>query len=594
VFDEIPSGAAALEAIVGGGFDTILILGGNPVATAPSDIDVAGALKKATSVHVGTHADETADACKWHLPRAHALESWGDTVAEDGTAAPTQPLIAPMYGGRTDAEILERLAGGSKNAYDLVRATWASAIGGPSAPIGPAFEAAWRRAVHDGLQPGSAVPPLPATISEAAAAAVAKAPEGAVEITFAPDPHAWDGRFANSGWLQELPDAISKMCWGNAAAISPATAKKLGVKSGDLVSVSANGGAVLLPALVVFGQADDSVQVTIGQGRKKVGKVGAGVGVDVASIRRKAALDIAGGTITKASGSTKLPITQGHFAMEGRPLVREQTVGQWAAEPGWAKHVVHHPPEINLFPGYEYHGHRWAMAIDLSLCTGCGSCVTACQAENNTPVLGPEAVIRNREMHWIRIDRYYEESEDEPRSVVQPMLCQHCENAPCEQVCPVNATTHSPEGLNEMTYNRCIGTKYCGNNCPYKVRRFNYFNYTADIPATTRLQLNPDVTVRSRGVMEKCSFCVQRINQAKIAAKTSEGRTKLKDGEVVTACQQACATGAIVFGDLNTNSQVGREVDRPRSYRILQELNVRPRMNYLARISNPSSSMEGK
>jgi len=596
VVDDIPSGAQALTDLVASRPDTVIVLGGNPVFDAPADVDVKGLLTSTQSVHVSTHVDETSAICKWHIPRAHALEGWSDTMAEDGTPSVTQPLIAPMHGGKTDAEILERLVGGTRNAYDLVRSTWAGMFGGLTMPTGAGFEKSWRRVVHDGLQLGVALAPVATAVDAVAvgqALAALPASEGAVEVTFSPDPHAWDGRFANASWLQELPDPIYKMCWANAAAISPATAKKLGVESGDHVTVSVGGANVELPCIISFGQADDSVALTSGQGRKVVGRVGNGVGFDTYPLRRKAGLDIAAGTLVKAAGHTKLPITQGHFSLEGRPLVREQTLAEHDKKPDWAKHLVKHPPEINLFQGFEYHGHKWAMAIDLSLCTGCGTCVTACQSENNTTIVGPEGVLRNREMHWIRIDRYFEGAEDNPRSVVQPMLCQHCENAPCEQVCPVNATTHSPEGINEMTYNRCIGTKYCGNNCPFKVRRFNYFNYTKDMPGTTSLAMNPDVTVRSRGVMEKCSFCVQRVNEAKIHAKTQEGRLRLRDGEVVVACEQSCPTGAIVFGDLNDGeSRVAKAADVPRSYRILQELNVRPRVNYLARITNPNPELE--
>jgi MoCo/4Fe-4S cofactor protein with predicted Tat translocation signal len=596
VVDDVPSGAAALKALIASAPDTVIVLGGNPVFDAPADIDVKGLLARTRSVHVSSHVDETSAACKWHIPRAHALEGWSDTMAEDGTPSVTQPLIAPMHGGKTDAEILERLVGGTRNAYDLVRSTWAGMFGGLTMPTGAGFEKSWRKVVHDGLQLGVALAPVPATVDAGALGrelAALKPADGAVEVTFAPDPHAWDGRFANASWLQELPDPIHKMTWANAAGISPATAKKLGVQSGDHVTVSVGGATVELPCIISFGQADDSVALTSGQGRKVVGRVGSGVGFDTYPLRKEAGLDIAAGTIAKAAGHTKLPITQGHFSLDGRPLVREQTLEAFDKDPTWAKKLVHFPEPVNLFQGFEYHGHKWAMAIDLSLCTGCGSCVTACQAENNTTIVGPEGVLRNREMHWIRIDRYFEGSEDEPKSVVQPMLCQHCENAPCEQVCPVNATTHSPEGINEMTYNRCIGTKYCGNNCPYKVRRFNYFNYTKDMPGTTALAMNPDVTVRSRGVMEKCSFCVQRVNEAKIVAKTQDGRTRLRDGEVVAACEQSCPTGAITFGDLNDGqSRVSKAIDLPRSYKILEELNVRPRVNYLARIMNPNPELE--
>ncbi len=613
LMDPMPEGAGAMKTLVdsinGGQIDTLLILGGNPVFTSPGDVAFGEAMKKVkTSVHLSSHVDETSALATWHLPRAHELESWGDARSEDGTAAIMQPLIAPLYEGRTDAELLHRLVGGMMSAYELVRTTF----GGIVAPGD--FEKSWRRAVHDGVVAGSAYPEADDKIDAAPVAeqlAAMKKPEGAFEVVFAADPHAYDGRYANNGWLQELPDAVHKLTWSNCVAVSAGTAAKLNLrdplKDGivsmfDTVTLDVGGTQVTLPAVVTYGHADDSVTVYVGQGRKFEGSVCKDVGIDTNPIRKSGAFDVAAGNVTKSGGETKLAVTQGHFVMEGRPLVREQTVHEYQEDPAYARELVEHPPLDSLFPSYEYNGHKWGMAIDLTTCTGCGACVTACMAENNIPVIGAAGVAHSREMHWLRIDRYFsgkdgvpEQTEDDAHAVAMPMLCQHCENAPCEQVCPVAATTHSPEGINEMTYNRCIGTKYCANNCPFKVRRFNYFHYTKDTPETVKLQLNPDVTVRSRGVMAKCTFCVQRVQETKIAAK------KLTDVKEQTelfrslhsACEQTCPTGAISFGDMNdAGSRIAKDAALPRAYKMLEELNVRPRVHYLGRIRNPNPELE--
>ncbi|MRG95500.1 TAT-variant-translocated molybdopterin oxidoreductase [Polyangium spumosum] len=594
--DEVKGGPAEVAALgkdlQAGAIDTLLVLGGNPVFNAPAD--VRDAITKAkTLVHVGTHVDETGKAAAWHLNRAHALESWGDTRAEDGTGAIIQPLIAPMYGGKTDAEILEVLLGGTRKGYDLVRASWRGAES-----LVADFERDFRRALHDGLWKDSAFQAETAELDAAKIGAAIKAqkavaPKGDLEVVFEPDFHTWDGRYANNGWLQELPDPMGKLTWGNVASLSPATAKGLGVADGDLVTVSANGASVTLPALVQPGQADGTILLTVGQGRSVVGRVGKNIGVETGVLRTSAAFHVAdGASITKAGGVAKLARTQEHFLTEGRPLVHEASYVKYQESP----QVVPPPKKyLSLFEERKYdQGHAWGMTIDLSACIGCNACSVACQAENNIPIVGAESVGRTREMHWIRIDRYYEGTNlDEPTSVAQPMMCVHCENAPCEEVCPVAATTHSPEGLNEMTYNRCIGTKYCANNCPFKVRRFNYFDYTKDTIEQHKMQMNPDVTVRGRGVMEKCTYCVQRINRAKIAAK-AEGRDRLRDGEVVTACQAACPAQAIHFGDLNDKqSEVAKRAALPRGYKLLEELNIRPRTSYLAKIKNPNPELEG-
>lgn len=591
-FDESREGPEALvelaRSIERGEVEMLLILGGNPVFDAPADARFADALAKVpVSLHASTHVDETSERSRWHLNRAHPLESWNDVRAEDGTASIAQPLIAPLFGGRTDAEVIELLLGGTRTAYDLVRATWLTGEGVRRT------EQDIRRALHDGVVAGTQLPDeqLTATPQAAVEALRAFAPAAAegLEVTFRPDLHAWDGRFANNGWLQELPHPMTKLTWGNGACLSPSTAARLNVKDGDVVTLSGAGAQVRIPVVVAPGQADDSVAISVGQGRRAQLRVGRGVGVDTTPLRKSDAFAVAGGfSIEKTGEVVALARTQEHFVMEGRPLAREGTLAELQSDPEFAKKQVHVPALFSLFKEpNRRQGHAWGMSIDLNACIGCNACVVACQAENNIPVVGADGVRETREMHWLRIDRYYQGTNpDEPESIQQPLPCQHCENAPCEQVCPVAATAHSPEGLNDMAYNRCVGTKYCANNCPYKVRRFNFFEYGEPDSEHRKMQYNPNVTVRSRGVMEKCSFCVQRINHAKIEAKR-EGRDQVKDGEVVTACQGACPTRAIVFGDLNDQqSQVSVTSASPRGYRMLDEINTKPRVTYLAKIRN--------
>ena len=598
-FDETSDGPDSLLALKkdaeSKSIETLLVLGGNPVFDAPADVEFGKLFGElATTIHVGTHVNETAAAATWHLNQAHYLESWGDVVAEDGTASIIQPLIAPLYSGKTDVEVLAMITAIQGSAYELVRATWKEGL------LDVDFERKWRRALHDGFVEGTAyrdVVPEPNTAELPAAIKATKDAGDGFEITFAPDVHAFDGRFANNAWLQELPDPIYKLTWGNAALVSPATARELGVVDGQKIRITIGGPIVELPVLIAPGQADRSIGLTAGLGRRVVGRVGKDVGVDVYPLRLSSGFGFTtGAAIEKAHGKVDLVRTQEHFQMEGRQLVREATAEQLLADAQVIRKMDPiSPPLVSLWADWEYKGHRWGMAVDLSVCTGCAVCVVACQAENNIPVVGPDQVRLSREMHWLRIDRYFEGSQDDPVSVTQPITCQHCENAPCEQVCPVAATTHGPEGLNDMVYNRCIGTKYCGNNCPYKVRRFNYFNYTKrEITEQRKLQYNPDVTVRSRGVMEKCTFCVQRINEAKIAAKR-EGQERMPTDAVVSACAQACPTGAITFGDLNdTNSAVAKKLrlQNELGYRLLEYLNVRPRITYLAKIRNLNPELE--
>jgi molybdopterin-containing oxidoreductase family iron-sulfur binding subunit len=596
-FDDSASGPTKVvelgAAMRSGEVDTLVILGGNPAYDAPADSHFADALGKVKqSIHLATHVDDTGARATWHLNRAHSLESWGDVRSEDGTASIVQPLIAPIFGGRTDCEVVDMLLGRGRKAHELVRATWQTGARALD------FDKGFRRALHDGLWAESASPAEDASPRFADIAKATRAlpvPAEGVEVTFNSDPHVLDGRFANNGWLQELPCPMHKLTWGNAAAISPAMAREHGLADGDIVKLAASGAEIHVPVLIAPGQAEGSIALTLGYGRTHVGRVGKGVGVDVNPLRASTSFNIVTGVVlTKTGEHTQLARTQEHFAMEGRNLAREGSVEEFTKDPRFAKEAPEHPPLLSLWKERSYEGQAWGLNIDLNTCIGCNACVTACQAENNIPIVGAEGVEGTREMHWLRIDRYFTgEEADEPASIAQPTMCSHCENAPCEQVCPVGATTHSPEGLNDMAYNRCIGTRYCANNCPFKVRRFNFLDYTSGITEIGKMQINPDVTVRSRGVMEKCTFCVQRINHAKIDAK-KDGAGHVKDGAIVTACQQACPTQAIRFGDLNDRgSKVAKRLESPRMYRLLEELNIKPRVSYLARIKNPNPALEG-
>jgi molybdopterin-containing oxidoreductase family iron-sulfur binding subunit len=412
------------------------------------------------------------------------------------------------------------------------------------------------------------------------------------ELIFRPDPTIHDGRFANNGWLQELPKPLSKLTWDNAALLAPAAAARLGVVNGDVVEIAANGRSLRAPVWIQPAHPDNAVTLHLGYGRRRTGRVGSGAGFDANALRTSAALwSVRGATLTKTGETHPLATTQEHFSMEGRHLVRVGTLEEYRREPRFAQEMEETPPrDLNFFPGHPYEGYAWGLSIDLSSCTGCGACVLACAAENNAPVVGKDQVMRGREMHWIRIDRYYAGELDDPRTHHQPVMCMQCEQAPCEVVCPVGATNHSSEGLNDMVYNRCVGTRYCSNNCPYKVRRFNFLKYSDDTTPVLKLLHNPDVTVRSRGVMEKCTYCVQRINETRIVAER-ESR-KIRDGEIVTACQQACPTEAIVFGDINDpRSHVSRLKAEATNYGLLEQLNTRPRTTYLAKIVDPNPAL---
>jgi molybdopterin-containing oxidoreductase family iron-sulfur binding subunit len=584
-----------------GAVKALVILGGNPAYTAPADLDFVGGLarvaREGLTIRLGLYEDETSSRCQWHVPEAHYLEAWGDARAFDGTATIQQPMIAPLHGGKTATEVLAPLLGqASPSALEILRDDWKRRkLGGDD------FEAAWRKALHEGFVPMTAASAREATLASGTTfprLAPATSGVGELDLVFRPDPTLWDGRFANNGWLQELPKPLTKLTWDNAALISPATAGRLELESEDVIELGYRGRVLTLPVWVTPGHADDAVTVHLGHGRTRAGRVGDGTGVNAYALRTSdAPWGGPGLTVRKTGERRRLANTQHHYNMEGREIVRVGTLDQYRQQPDFAREPdAHITRELTLYEDSEPRlrrengeGNSWGMAIDLNVCTGCSACVVACQAENNIPVVGREQVLRGREMHWLRIDRYYEgEAADDPHTYFQPMLCQHCEKAPCELVCPVAATSHSAEGLNEMTYNRCVGTRYCGNNCPYKVRRFNFLQYSDEHTPTLKLMRNPDVTVRSRGVMEKCTFCVQRINAARIAAEQA-GATRVAGNAVVTACQAACPTRAIVFGNLNDPAaDVVRLKANTRNYAVLAELNTRPRTTYLAKLTNPN------
>jgi molybdopterin-containing oxidoreductase family iron-sulfur binding subunit len=584
--------------IRGGQVDTLVVLEGNPAYAAPGDLDFARALRSVrNTLYLGPYDDETARVSTWHVPAAHYLETWGDARAYDGTLSLVQPLIAPMYGGRTPAEVLAIVAGqNGADAHALLRE-----LHGANAPEPSLGDSAWDDALRQGLVVGSAFPRLtPAVRSPAAEAAyerIASASRPApVEISFVPAAGVYDGRFANNAWLQELPDPTTKLTWDNAALLSPALASRLGVESGDQLTLRLHGRTLTLPALPVPGHADSAVSIALGYGRSGAEAVARGVGANANQLRRwNAAATDAGVTLARTGTRRALAVTQSHWSLEGRGA---EIVGLATREPGVqpAAPVATQTPRpkrrpLTLYepppPSLDGFGaDQWAMAIDLDRCTGCSACVIACQAENNIPVVGRDGVLESREMHWIRIDRYLEGSPDSPSVISQPMLCQHCEKAPCEYVCPVGATMHSDDGLNEMVYNRCVGTRFCSNNCPYKVRRFNWFDYNAEIAETERMVKNPEVTVRGRGVMEKCTFCVQRIRRAQ---KDAELAGDQATEPVMTACMQTCPTRAIVFGSLTSpGSEVARLRDDPRAFSALEQLGTEPRVRYLARSDSAS------
>jgi molybdopterin-containing oxidoreductase family iron-sulfur binding subunit len=602
----VSSLTSLVSAMTGGTVETLVILGGNPVFDAPADLDFASAMAKVPhTIALGYSVDETSTRAEWHIPRAHYLESWGDARAAGGMLSVVQPLILPLFGGRTPVEVLglmvgdkvgEKVGDKERTSYDIVRDTWKPILGEAE------FDRKWNRVLHDGLLVGSELAEVVPDVKGAAFAELAGATGSAsdLEIVFVPSPSLHDGRFANNGWLQELPDPLTKLTWDNPALLSPKTAETLGLANEELVRVDYAGRSLELPVWILPGMADGVLALTLGYGRQRAGRIGSGVGFDTFKVRASKALGFDSGVkLTRVGRKYPLSATQDHGSMEGRPLVRESTVAELRTpkedegRPGALGVFEEKPEHFSLWKEHTYEqGHQWGMTIDLNACIGCNACMVACQSENNVPVVGKVQVARQREMHWIRVDRYFSgEPSGNPEVVFQPVPCMQCEDAPCEQVCPVAATVHDKEGLNVMVYNRCIGTRYCSNNCPYKVRRFNFFNFTKDTPDVLKLAMNPDVTVRARGVMEKCTYCTQRINRVKIDARLA-GR-ELRDGDVKTACQQACPASAIEFGNIrDESSRVAKAKAEPRNYALLEELNTKPRTTYLTKVRNPNPDLE--
>jgi molybdopterin-containing oxidoreductase family iron-sulfur binding subunit len=585
--DELASLAELVSDMRSGSVQALVILGGNPVYDAPADLQFLDALKKVPfRAHLGLYSNETAAWCHWHVPEAHYLESWSDARAYDGTVSLVQPLIAPIYGGKTAHEVLNVLNNqADASAHEAVRGYWGGRHKGKD------FDDFWQISLHDGVVQGTALPEITPPAAKIPPA-TANAGTG-FEIVFRPDPAVGDGAMSNNAWLQEMPKPQNKMTWDNAVWISPKSAEHYGVTTGDVIEIAVGGRKVNGPVWIMPGHADESITVHFGYGRTRAGKVANGIGFNAYAIRSSAApWADTGAAITKKSSGYRFATTQHTQTMEERDPFRVATLAEYHANPQFANPPEDKVPDSHsMFPLWEYKQHKWGMSIDLTSCVGCQACMVACQSENNIAIVGKEEVAKGRHMNWIRVDRYYHGDMNDPGMFFQPVPCMHCENALCELVCPVAATIHSGEGLNEMVYNRCVGTRYCSNNCPYKVRRFNFFLYSDWDTQSLYGSRNPDVTVRSRGVMEKCSYCVQRINRAKIDAERHD--RPLADGDIVTACQQACPTQAIVFGDLNDpNSQVARRKRQARDYSLLEDLDTRPRTTYLARLRHPNPELE--
>jgi len=612
--DQLADFKALVADLNAGKVDWLVILNANPIYTAPADLNFADAFGKANVVaHLGSHVDETGRIAHWHVPAAHYLESWSDVRAYDGTVSIVQPMIEPLYGGRTAHHVLQTLLDEPMlSPFDAVRETNKTLIKGD-------FEKGWRSALHAGWIDGSAYDKTAKASAATAFKGTVPAPtaKDSLEIIFRPDPTIYDGRFSNVGWLQELPKPVTNLSWDNAAIVSGATLSKLGLEEDDIVELTVGNGKVKAPVIVAPGHPDNSVTVYLGYGREFAGRVGSGAGFNAYLIRNSWAPFYATGSIRKIEGKWGIAITKSHYqdhrgkmfgqpdghdnnsleadeALGPRGIIRYATLDEYKANPGFANEGEGREKTdmgTSLFPNWEYKDNAWGMSIDMNSCTGCNACIVSCYAENNIAVVGKQQVRIGRNMQWLRIDTYFEGDLSAPRAHFQPMMCQHCENAPCEQVCPVGATVHTPEGLNTMVYNRCVGTRYCSNNCPYKVRRFNFLLFSDYETESLKLMRNPDVSVRSRGVMEKCSYCVQRINEAKIDAD-KENRP-VRDGEIVTACQQACPASAITFGNINDKkSRVAGLRGDERSYQVLADQNTRPRTTYVAAVINPNQELE--
>jgi MoCo/4Fe-4S cofactor protein with predicted Tat translocation signal len=585
--------AELTEEIKGGKVETLIITAWNPVYNAAADLDFKTALQKVpTSIYLGMFEDETAQLASWFVPAAHPLEIWGDTRAQDGSVSLIQPLINPLFGGMSEYDLLAAfLDRPETTTHQLLQDFWSGKVGGAG------FQTKWEEWLSKGLVAGQEAQPVQANLAAEkvlAAVKLAKAPAAGLELNFVPSYHVFDGRFGNAPWCQEMPDPITKLTWDNAVYLSEATAKAQKVQTGDLAKLSVGGNTIEAAVMVVPGHADDSLTLALGYGRTADAEgIAKGVGFDAYRLRTSKNPFIAPAELKATGDQYEFSLTQEHNTLDGQNGEYRTNVAFIQTLEEFKKH-----PEAEdargalptLLEPVVYEGYQWAMGIDLSRCTGCSACVIACQAENNVPTVGREQVRKNREMHWLRIDRYFTGPVDEPEVINQPMYCQHCEAAPCEYVCPVNATTHSDEGLNDMVYNRCIGTRYCSNNCPYKVRRFNYFHWNAEKDPMVQMAMNPDVTVRARGVMEKCTYCVQRIERVRIQARI-EGR-QIRQGELVSACAQACPTNALVFGTLSEpKSEVVQWHQDERRYDVLHELNTRPRNAYLTKVTNPNPEL---
>lgn len=615
-----------------GAVDTLLILGGNPAYNVAADLNWSAAqAKAATSIRLGYYQDETTVISNWGIPQAHYLESWSDSSTCDGSWTPVQPLIEPLLGGLTEIEVLARIAGLSDtDPYSLVRDTFSAATGELE------FEESWKQALHDGYLEGSAAafetdlqPDFESVASSITSAKFPTEPLSAdnLEVVFTRDYSMDDGRFNNNGWLQECPDPITKVTWDNVISVSPRLARKMNLKNEMVAQVTVDGKSVEGPIWIQPGLADFTVVLPLGYGREKTGRVGLGAGFNAYSVRSskhpnftsKASLSLTRKTYELATTQEHGSMEEGGSFMQGRAIIREANLDQYKEHPDFATSMgmeAHAKNEGSLYPNPlddpKYRGvHQWGMVIDLQSCIGCTACMVACQSENNIPIVGKDQVRRGREMHWIRNDRYYTGDIEDPQVANQPVACQHCETAPCESVCPVNATVHDEEGLNVMAYNRCVGTRYCSNNCPYKVRRFNFFDYNQrpldklywgplaekGMPDLLQMVKNPDVTVRMRGVMEKCSYCVQRIEQAKIRQKSiakDSDNIKVPDGTFTSACAQACPADAITFGDTSDpESEVSKLKEHPRNYALLGYLLTKPRTTYLANVRNMNPNMPG-
>lgn len=590
--NQLESLQALVEGIKSGVVEVLIVLGGNPAYDAPVDFEFGRALEKVKlRVHHNLHPNETSRLCHWLIPATHFLESWSDVRAFDGAASIVQPLIEPLYAGVSAHELVGALIEQPvRTAYEMVRETW------QAADRTPEFEKRWRKALNRGVireaewstSSGGAVPGTnePARTPASHPDAVTN-----LELVFRPDPNIWDGRYANNGWLQELPKPFSKITWDNAALVSPQLAEREHLTSGEYIELNFRGRKLGAPVFVMPGQAENSVTLHLGYGRQHAGRLGTNKGCNAYALRTSDALWFGDGlTIRKINGTEKLATTQNHFSVEGRDMMRAGTLAEFLAHPEFAAEkgeVPKHDETLYDPDEFKNNGYAWGMVIDLNTCIGCNACTIACQAENNIPIVGKAQVAHGREMHWIRIDTYHAGSPDNPEFNHQPVPCMHCEHAPCELVCPVGATVHDDEGLNVQVYNRCVGTRYCSNNCPYKVRRFNFFEYNGALSATEKLVKNPDVTVRSRGVMEKCTYCLQRINAARITAELQ--RRLIRDGDITPACAQVCPAEAITFGDIHDpNSRVSKLKKQPLDYGMLAELNTRPRTSYLAKLRNRS------